>query len=1671
MVLGGIAAYRVEMSAPPRKPSVKRSEPPVEQAPPVERAPPHHSSGHWHMPRWLHAGLLLLVLLAVALSTWLASMQAPHPDPWRRMGTWDVERLDWWRYPLERNAFKRTLVQGNLNGVFNLPGTDQLWVVGQDGLILHSGDGGRTWVQQNPPRGGVAEAPAAVALNLLGWLPSAQAGAPQPNVVSRPQDPRVQAQQQQQDERMQQQQQPVQRQSQESLPNQALDPKPAVREAAPKASENSKASYSLKTGRPAVKVKAKAPPAAAASAFDPLRTTLQAVHFTDEKHGWAVGDHSTILATADGGGHWHRQTLPADLGDVSLRALAFSGNRGQGWVVGSAGAFLRTDDAGVSWQRQKVSGGTANKLAGDLTGIIVSPSGGTVVGSQGVECISTNGGESWALVKNSGKKSLNAIARSGGQTARIWAVGDDGFAASIGPGGEPSPVQMGMMAARLSLRGISLSADGRRGWAIADGGWLVRTNDQLWSSVIRVSGYALRGVSIDAAGERAWVVGDHGTLLVTTDGGLHWAHQAGSEAVFNDISFAADGLRGWAIGPYGQLLSTQDGGRNWQPQSLTNIPAGAQAPISAPGQLRGLYVTPNGSRVWAVGEHGNIMASGDAGVSWAAQVSPDVSDLRKIALSEDGQRGLAVGQNVILSTTDGGRRWAKTLSDGSKNLLGVAVMPDGMKGWAVGGTGLPLSLANGVKDWQATPPKAPSSKAPSAKGAMMDVAFASDGQRGWAVGEHGTALATQDGGQAWSPQVAGLEGSPDLTSVSVIGNGAMVWAAGSNALALLRNGSTNWEPQKPPGGTARLVRFTPDGRRGWVVGEGASLHATTDRGLHWQPMASYERHWAPWYAVVLLLSGLAAATLLGWVESGARTHDFDLNAADGAATVLSSDQPVSDKAADRLGFRPAVEALSSFIRNAGTEPRVTLAITGEWGSGKSSIMRMLQTDLQQAGFRTAWFNAWHHQQEGRQLAALFNVVRQQSVPQLWRQPIGWLRVRSRLIWGRGFFYQTVAVAMAVVLAVAAGDLFSVGSEQALDNLRLNVKHHVLQERQTIVTGSTLDKLDPFRRAQAKNAVLALTGAASGPELLAVAAAPSAPALASADPIAEALTKPTAAGAAAPVDACDNAVLKRQLQKAVPVRPEVFCYMKRALLWEPTGESQQCGDTRALPAEKRCVFARPQDLLATVKAHIEGDKLRPSEEEAILEAAETLPPPPLFPWLQRSLLGGIVGFILLLFTKGWSIGGLQIAQPLKTLLALGTGAKHDSDKEPTGTVERCRAEFGLLTEALNGRLVIFIDDLDRCSSDTVNGLMELTNYLVDVGRCFVIIGAAMDRVMLCIKPPVDGEDARTYAQAYLRKLVHIELPVPPVHDRLHELVTHVRPPTAIGHLPHPAQPPWRRALAWLWGLLLTVPKWLRRAIWLGLAISVACGAFSLGQRLQGGVEGKAQPIDPPARPVALVDTGKPGPAHQPALPVQIAAPASTPERSLPASLLSPGSATTDTPRVWWAVGLALALAGLAWRWVARYRARLTVALGGAIRAHDSDGFMRGLRLWQDVVIAHDPTPRHVKRFYNRARLFAAYEQQDVASRKLPATHEAHLVMMAALHHTDPSLLGALGSAAERVEQGEATAADACAKALGELPSAAPALLYVLQRHVVEFGGLPSAAQVERFEVRLAGLRVS
>src|SRR6185295_1489850 len=143
-----------------------------------------------------------------------------------------------------------------------------------------------------------------------------------------------------------------------------------------------------------------------------------------------------------------------------------------------------------------------------------------------------------------------------------------------------------------------------------------------------------------------------------------------------------------------------------------------------------------------------------------------------------------------------------------------------------------------------------------------------------------------------------------------------------------------------------------------------------------------------------------------------------------------------------------------------------------------------------------------------------------------------------------------------------------------------------------------------------------------------------------------------------------------------------------------------------------------------------------------------------------------------------------------------------------------------------RLVIFIDDLDRCKPDQVLEVLEAVNFLVESGDCVVVLGIDRERVTGCVAigfkevasmlataekgeaadlepaprrpaasmlrlaregdeeekaaaevpepaPPVKSESdyQLDYARHYLEKLINMEIPIPPANpDRIGSVLT-------------------------------------------------------------------------------------------------------------------------------------------------------------------------------------------------------------------------------------------------------------------------------------------------------------
>ncbi len=75
---------------------------------------------------------------------------------------------------------------------------------------------------------------------------------------------------------------------------------------------------------------------------------------------------------------------------------------------------------------------------------------------------------------------------------------------------------------------------------------------------------------------------------------------------------------------------------------------------------------------------------------------------------------------------------------------------------------------------------------------------------------------------------------------------------------------------------------------------------------------------------------------------------------------VDADLPIEDRDSDRLGRRAFAESIAQHILDVSIEHGFTVAVTGEWGSGKTSVLNMVAETLEESGGAVAVlsFNPW-----------------------------------------------------------------------------------------------------------------------------------------------------------------------------------------------------------------------------------------------------------------------------------------------------------------------------------------------------------------------------------------------------------------------------------------------------------------------------------------------------------------------------------------------------------------------------------------------------------------------------------------------------------------------------------------------------------------------------------------
>ncbi len=419
----------------------------------------------------------------------------------------------------------------------------------------------------------------------------------------------------------------------------------------------------------------------------PTTTTLWAIDFVDASRGWAVGSTGTILATTNGGATWNLQPsgTTAWLFGVSIVSAA------EGWACGG-NVVLHTTNGGASWTPQAIPAGIS---VGDIQ--FVNASQGWAVGANLAIIRTMNGGADWSLVfggitgDDYYRHALNDVHFA--DAMHGMAVGGGGaIYTSVNGGLTWSPAQNGSERA-----GRVFALDAQRAWT--DG--IVCYTENGGRTWTRTAEDATDVVFSDSLNGWSCRFGGVPPLIRrTTDGGRSWVPVPGDPVHPWKAIDTEDGVTivvvGWD-GNFARLARSGDGGQTW-----FDFPPGTFAgPILNDVDM----VTPTVG--YAVGHGPVIYKTTNGGLAWVRQSTGTASGGIQSVSFSDVNNGWCVGglyntqltEIIALHTTNGGQTWTEQpIRNDAAGMWSVSAVNANVA-WVGGVEGFLARTTNGGQTW------------------------------------------------------------------------------------------------------------------------------------------------------------------------------------------------------------------------------------------------------------------------------------------------------------------------------------------------------------------------------------------------------------------------------------------------------------------------------------------------------------------------------------------------------------------------------------------------------------------------------------------------------------------------------------------------------------------------------------------------------------------------------------------------------------------------------------------------------------------------------------------------------------------------------------------------------------------------------------------------------------
>ena len=529
----------------------------------------------------------------------------------------------------------------------------------------------------------------------------------------------------------------------------------------------------------------------------------------------------------------------------------------------------------------------------------------------------------------------------------------------------------------------------------------------------------LNAVWVSANGDHLWIGGDSGALFHSPDGGTTWEELLPAASSPSEPQVVSVSRSPWAFIPVVKASSTEE---------LQQIPPSSKSPAQPPD--------PSNQR-----SNPQSVGTSPAAGTYPSPVQPPSPQKNDPSSVQPGQLNTPAGQGVgsrvpqanpahTPPANPAGTRGSKTANPGPD----VPATPKAGPKLRVGPNASARPSSNGI---------ATESPCSIAGNNIYGVYFSTSDEgvvgfnanpstRSWCVTDNGGKSWSQDATQGLDLALLGQSASP--SAIQENGYSVQVGPRGSITIT---NGLPLNKVASHTSADLKAIQFRAGGRQGFAVGASGTVLKTLDGGFNWFPvLQGFEgknlpekkprRLPAPWY----YLSWLAVAAI-AW-PALRRSPGTVLSSEESIANVGVSDRPLEPTDADPLGYKDIALSISRFIRNENTIAPITIAITGEWGTGKSSIMNLLRRDLEKRGLRPIWFNAWHNQTEDDLFATILQNVRKQGVPNWWQ--FDYFAFRLRLLSIRWAQRRLPITLLMMAIAFLSGVEWQHRDDHSLDNL-------------------------------------------------------------------------------------------------------------------------------------------------------------------------------------------------------------------------------------------------------------------------------------------------------------------------------------------------------------------------------------------------------------------------------------------------------------------------------------------------------------------------------------------------------------------------------------------------------------------------------------------------------------